>query len=152
VKRRQFIMSLAAILVSPMTAFKAKARAPFRSKDDLLSEQATLGALLWSPEYLPRVESIVDGWMFRGSEHRAIFEWMVDRRRLGLPYDADTLKAQAAEAISPALAAGIARLVDFMETVPCPAHASEYAWSVRLGRPGLRGALERRGSGWQFWR
>src|SRR5437764_1344146 len=126
-RRRRFFKVILAFLTVSSKPINIR-RNPFgRPPTDLRSERATVGSLLMCPEYLPKVERIVTGWMFRGPEHKAIFDWLVEQRRSGLPYDLAALSAHALSSPGSLFAAGFAKHQEFMDDVPCPDHVEGYA-------------------------
>jgi hypothetical protein len=107
-----------------------------------VAETAVVAAILMKPDELPAVARLVQPWMLRDPQLRELYVWQLGGGRAGKACDIDALEAAATE---PGSWVGdrLEHYRRLMEEVPNPAHATAYAETVRLLRPGLRGALER---------
>lgn len=137
-KRRRFLLVLLGIMAAPLARFKPMTKHN-RHVPGPEAEITTVGALLHQPELLPDVEKILTGSMFRHEQPRRMYEWMIDRRRQGLPHGIDSAAALQAHRVP----VGPQTLRSWVEDVPNFESACEYARVVRDRRPGLGGMIER---------
>ncbi|MFC5748911.1 DnaB-like helicase N-terminal domain-containing protein [Actinomadura rugatobispora] len=61
---------------------------------DIGAEQATLGAMLWSPEAAAKVAEILARDDFYRPSHQTIYERITAMRRDGIPVDSETVRAE----------------------------------------------------------
>jgi replicative DNA helicase len=137
--RRGFLGGLLGLVA--VSFLRPRGKATDDHVEDPVPEVATLGALMQRPQLLSEVERVVEAWMFRGRRTSAVFRWMVDQRRRGRPHDLRAAVLAARSSGGP----GAARvLVNWLEEVPNCDSAVAYAECVRVQRPGVFAALERR--------
>lgn len=97
---------------------------------DLLAEQATIGAMMTSPQALAEVVEVVKGEDFYRPSHETIFKAVADLFTGGHPVDPTTVAIELDKRSQLVRIGGAGYLLDLQQTCPTAASGSYYAKAV----------------------